>query len=107
MERHIRLEHLKSFTPCQYEVKPHEKLLEVKGLPDEIFDVQAANIQHILSNALDFEKVRDLSTLPFIPEQTLTSVYETIAQKEVEKGMQNLKGTKFNIDYDDVPDIAP
>lgn len=107
MNNDVRLENLKSFTPCHHELTMSEELKEAKNLPDEIFEVQASNIHHILSNSLDHTQVRELNKLAYIPEQILENVYDTIAQKELEKGLQNLKGTKFNIEYDDVPDVRP
>lgn len=95
---------LKKFTPLQHILQMAEPLEKVNFQPSERLDVQASNIKNILTNALDVNDYRKLQTLANIPEESMRLMYNDMAQTQLERKMQEMRGRKFEIDYDDAPD---
>lgn len=94
---------LKKFTPLQHILQLAEPLNKIDFQPNERLDVQASNIKNILTNALDVAGYRDLQKEPEIPEHSLRVMYNEMAQTQLEKKMLEMRGRKFEIDYDDAP----
>lgn len=94
---------IKKFTPMQHILEVAEPLDKINFLPNERLDVQASNIKNILTNALDVNDNRDLQKLASIPESSMRLMYNDMAQTQLEKKMQEMRGRKFEIDYDDAP----
>ena len=99
----FQVEDLKSFTPMQHILQIGNELKTVDFQTDERFEVQSSNVKNILTNALSVEDCRDLQKLPEIPDASMRLMYNDMAQNMLEKKMLEMRGRKFDVDYDDVP----
>lgn len=107
MHEIIDKKHISIFTPCHHIIEIAEPILKVENSPSNEFETQEMNIKHILSNNLDVKENRNLQTLAHLPEYAQEELFSGIAQREFEKQILELKGKKFDMDYNSVPDSDP
>lgn len=98
----IELNEIRSFTPCQHNLAIAEDLKSAPRVVDEVFDTQTSNIKYILSNTLDNKTIKDLADKAHMPEDTAKLMYNEVAQKSLELGIQELRKAKFSMDYNEV-----
>ncbi len=105
MNEIIDKKHITTFTPCHHIVEIAEPLSKIENSPSHEFETQEMNINHILSNNLQVRENRNLKTMAFIPESIQETVFDSIAQRQFEKELNELKqNKKFELDYSSVPD---
>lgn len=101
----ISKEHITGFSPCQHIVNIAEPMRIIDNAPSYIFDTQDTNIKNILSNNLDKRLNQELEGKPHIPHDMQASIFSTVAQRQFEKEVQEIKQDKdFGVDYDSVPE---
>lgn len=101
----VEVTDIKSFTPFQHILQISEPLEKIDFQPHERLDVQASNIKNILTNALNVNEYRSLQNSPTIPEENLKSMYNDMAQSQLERKMQEMRGRKFEISYENAPGL--
>lgn len=101
----VEKQHLRSFVPFQHELRVAQHLDKVVNPPSEELEVQASNVKNILSNALDIADYRKVQKVMLIPENILENMYNDFAQTQLEKKIQEMRGVKFGIEFDEVMDV--
>lgn len=102
MNTPLNIEDVKLFTPFQHSLRLSERLERIENPADEIFNTQAENVRLILSKTLDNNEMKRIHRLAKLPEETLYSVYNTVAQAQLERSIHSLRSKRFSRDMDSV-----
>lgn len=101
----IEKQHLKNFVPFQHELRVAQTLDKIVKPPSEELDVQASNVKNILSNALDITDYRTVQKGALIPDNIMENMYNDFAQTQLDKKLQEMRGVKFGIEFEEVMDV--
>lgn len=96
----IALSSINGFTPFQITLSQTERLERVTTATNDVFENQDSNVRAALVNTLDSSEYKKIALAANLPEETMKTLYNEIAQKQLEKALMEMKGQKFSVDYD-------